>query len=391
MESTAIPQNGHRVIAAYLVLCAISLAPILAFDYPPIVDHPNHLARLYVLQSPAGSALGRVYEPAWGLIPNVAIDVLGVVLHPWLSPEAILKLIAMLGMGGVLLAVALLQRRILGAVNPFLWLATLPIFNIATTMGYLNYFLGVAVALLGFLLWLVLEERSAWLKVIAFNAIGAILFFCHVSALAVFGVIVFSYDLSRLLRAGSTDPARLLAFAGKLVAVFALPCTLVLLAERPDHIASIDYGGKGRVLMAATYVANWPVFLVASAAFFLACYELLRSRLLSVAPALRVALVLLALATLLLPSHVSLAIDVDSRVLVALVFLLIASTRIVDPTPRRTAALALILLAVVSVRSLLIADQWRAWSGEVAAFRETIAAIEPGAALLVAGWPPQAA
>ncbi len=391
MESTAIPQSGHRVIAAYLVLCAISLAPILVFDHPPIVDHPNHLARLYVLQSPSGSPLDQIYAPAWGLIPNVGIDALGVVFHPWLSPEAILKLIAILGMGGVLLAVALLQRRILGAVNPSLWLATLPIFNIATTMGYLNYFLGLAVALLGFQLWLVLEERSLWLKLLVFNTIGAILFFCHVSALAVFGVVVFSYDLSRLLRAGSSDPASLLVFVGKLGAVFALPCFLVLLAERPEHIASIDYRGKGRVLMAATYVANWPSFLVVSIAFFLACYELLRSRLLFVAPAMRATLVLLGLATLLLPSHLSLAIDVDSRVFVGLVFLLIASTRIVNPRPRRTAALLVVLFAVVSLRSLLIADQWRAWSDEVAAFRRAIAAIEPGAALLVAGWPPEAA
>lgn len=380
------PRADIRPLAVYLALGAISLTPILAFVHPPFPDHANHLARLYVLTSPPGSPLAGIYEPAWGLIPNVASDVLAVLLHPWLTPERVLQLVAVLGMGGVLLAVALLQRRLFGAVNPLLWLAALPIFNLATSMGYMNYFLGVAVALLGIELWLMAEERPVWIRVLLCNAIGVVLFFCHLSALALFGMIVSSYDLFRLRRIEGFEAAGLLRLAGTLTAALSLPLCLVVLAERPEHVPIISYAGKARVLMAPTYVTHGPAFLLAFFAFALLLYELSRSRLLSVAPAMRPVLALLGLASLLLPHRVYMAMDVDSRLVVGLVFLFIASTRIVNPTRSRVLVLALVLFAVVSARSLLIIDQWRAWSHEVAAFRADLEKIEPGAALLVGGW-----
>jgi hypothetical protein len=388
VEPRPVPGSGRRIAASYAILCALALAPILAFDYPGIVDHPNHLARLYVLSSSPDSTLHQVYQPAWAIIPNVALDSLGVVLHPWLSPVAVLKLATLLGLGGVLLGVALLQRRVLGELNPLVWLASVPIFNIATSMGYVNYILGLAVVLHATWLWLVLGERPLWVRALVFNLLGAVLFFCHISALGLFGLIALSWDLGRLRREGGLGVAGLLRLAGSLGALFALPLLLVLLAERPEQIARFHYYGKARILMAATYVPNRPAFLLVSVASGLLVYDLLRKRLLLVAPAMRPTLWLLALMTVLLPSNVSSAIDVDTRVLVCMVFLCIASTRIVNPRRRRVVALGLILLSVVSARSILLSVQWRARSQEIEAFRADIAQIEPGAAVLAAGWPP---
>lgn len=388
MEPSLGDGSGRRVAAAYALLCAIALAPVLAFDYPVVVDHPNHLARLYVLASPPGSALNQVYQPAWAIIPNVALDVLAVGLDAWLTPEAILKLASLLGLGGVLLGVGLLQRRVTGELSPSIWLATLPVFNIATSMGYLNFLLGLAVVLHATWLWLVLGERPLWVRALVFNALGAVLFFCHISALALFGLIAFSIELFHSRRNGGLGPAGLLRLARDLSVLFLVPFLLVLLAERPEQIASIRYAGKVRTLIAATYVANRAAFLLVSVAFGLLLYSLLRRRLLFVAPAMRPTLVVLALATALLPSNVGAAIDVDSRVLVCLVFLFIASSRMLGSTPRRVVALGLTVLAVVAARSLLLSAQWSTWSQEIAEFRRTLAQIEPGAAVLAAGWPP---
>jgi hypothetical protein len=89
------------------------LVPILLFDHPGLTDHSNALARLHILTSPPDSAVRAVYEPAWGVIPNLAIDAFGV---------------------------------------------PLVLFNLAVSMGYFNYLAGVAIALVGLLLWIRLAE-----------------------------------------------------------------------------------------------------------------------------------------------------------------------------------------------------------------------------------------
>ena len=116
-DASTAPRD-RTVVGVYLVLAAIALAPLLIFENPPFTDHPNHLARLHVLVADGESPLARVYEPAWALIPNIALDAFVVAVHPWLTPEAALQWAAVGALGGLLLGVALLQRRLFGAVDP---------------------------------------------------------------------------------------------------------------------------------------------------------------------------------------------------------------------------------------------------------------------------------
>src|ERR1700683_221483 len=58
-----------------VVLCLVLLAPLTIADVPPLLDYPNHLARLFALASlPADPVLARFYESRWGIIPNRALD-----------------------------------------------------------------------------------------------------------------------------------------------------------------------------------------------------------------------------------------------------------------------------------------------------------------------------
>jgi len=63
------------VRAAGVVL--VLLAPLTMTDVPPLMDYPNHLARLYALAFIGSDPiLARFYQPHWAIIPNLG----------WISP-----------------------------------------------------------------------------------------------------------------------------------------------------------------------------------------------------------------------------------------------------------------------------------------------------------------
>jgi hypothetical protein len=64
--------------AAVFGLCVVLLAPLLIVDVPPLLDYPNHLARVFVLASlPRDPTLARFYTAHWSIIPNLSLDLAG--------------------------------------------------------------------------------------------------------------------------------------------------------------------------------------------------------------------------------------------------------------------------------------------------------------------------
>src|SRR5690349_2014662 len=61
--------------ASLLGLCLLLLAPLALVDVPPLLDYPNHLARLFVLAFAAGDpVIGRFYTTHWSVLPDLGID-----------------------------------------------------------------------------------------------------------------------------------------------------------------------------------------------------------------------------------------------------------------------------------------------------------------------------
>src|SRR5690349_23654119 len=76
-RSDASNALGRLGVAAYVVLCALTLSPLLWAAVPPLVDYPNHLARIWVLvQNGALPELAQNYVVAWRLLPNLAMDLI---------------------------------------------------------------------------------------------------------------------------------------------------------------------------------------------------------------------------------------------------------------------------------------------------------------------------
>ena len=96
--------RGGRLLAA---LSVILLAPLLITDVPPVLDYPNHLARLVLLAAGTNDkVLGPIFTPDWTIIPNLAGDVIGLTLLHLLPVHAagrcLLGGILLLNLAGVL-------------------------------------------------------------------------------------------------------------------------------------------------------------------------------------------------------------------------------------------------------------------------------------------------
>jgi len=60
---------------AFLALYLLTALPILRAELPPLVDYPNHLARMHVLiEQPRSQALQQYYAIHWAPLPNLAMD-----------------------------------------------------------------------------------------------------------------------------------------------------------------------------------------------------------------------------------------------------------------------------------------------------------------------------
>src|SRR5580704_17984432 len=82
-ETLGIHPTAARA-AWWMVLTAMSvtlLAPLLITDVPPVLDYPNHLARLVLLAASShDQVLGPIFAPNWTIIPNLAGVAIGLML-----------------------------------------------------------------------------------------------------------------------------------------------------------------------------------------------------------------------------------------------------------------------------------------------------------------------
>src|SRR5882724_6329204 len=67
--------SAPRFCLAFALCFAAAALPILLVGTLPIVDYPNHLARMHILAAYDGSApLRQFYAIAWRPVPNLAMD-----------------------------------------------------------------------------------------------------------------------------------------------------------------------------------------------------------------------------------------------------------------------------------------------------------------------------
>ncbi len=377
------------------------LFPLFLTEIPPLLDYPNHLARMEILHRLPGDAdLAKIYGTNWQIVPNIGID---------LTMPALMHILPLMAAGKVFVALALilplmgviaLHRQVFQTVSYWPLAAGLVAYNRLFFSGFLNFLIGVGLALLAAALWVAWRERPAWQRVGSAAAAAIVIFFCHLIAIAFYGLLLLAVELIRfwwMRRLGRPSAARL----ASIFVPFIVPAILYL---RAPISGGGPAGGHGLVdairhyywALAAGPPGLKPYGLIGpfltynrlldagAAVLVLAVLALFAiQRRLTISPPLVGALALLLIAYPVVPFFLMQTAWVDQRMPILAGFLLFAGT-----WPRvqshRTGRLMLVAFAVaILARTFIIGQVWSHHDSQIADFRRVIAPVQPGDRVLV--------
>lgn len=368
------------VLIAGLFLCLAANALFLIIPHAPLLDVPNHAARLFIECSPGDPFLSRMYTLHFGLIPNLASDILLPPLCRLASPWQLQIGMMVLSQSVIAGCVFVLHRHLYGRYSASLLVTAALSFNLVTLMGYVNFLFGTAMAFAIFTWLVVAAPRSKSLLFLVGTIGGTLIFFAHIFALAFLVLIATGWLWSA--RGDKLTLRSLVRSGWQASLIFAVPLALVAVAGSGDANHDPLWMGKVRLLMAAFYTGEsrstmFVTVLAAGVLMFLAT-----RRAIQIAPAMRGPLILLAGFVAIVPSAIGEAVDIDTRLGMPLAMLFIAAARFSIPTgPVRTATygwLAALPISIVAAIALV----WIPFSQQIEELEQGFASLPAGAPLL---------
>ena len=385
--------TGLRVAAGFVLLLALVLVPLFSVRVAPLLDYPNHLARMHVLADAGRSAaLARAYEIRWSLLPNLAMDAVVPLLAQVLPLELAGKLFLGLTLALMAGGTVALHRAAWRAWSFWPLACFLLLYNRILLWGFVNYLIGVGVALMGLALWLGLAGRPrARLAAVVATALAA--YFCHLVAFGLLVLMIGGVELGALWSAFIARRWRALgARLGAILAPLVPPILLWLAAWRPGP-------GEGGGLVWANPLRKfdllYSVFDNYSRPFDVAGFVVVLlllgfgfwRRRLTLDRRLGHALILLTLVYLVMPARLLGASSVDHRLPVVLALLLVAAIRPARWSHRTSLAVGAALLVLFGARLAFVE---RAWIAADRLYRPILAALDQlpvGARIAVASGP----
>lgn len=378
------PLDRHSILSFALGGVVLLLVlPLLVVEVPPILDYPNHLARMLILAGGA-PALAPYYAVEWSLLPNLAMDL---VVPPLLS---LLPLhVAGRGFAAMVLLLSVLgaffyHRAAFGSWSWWPLASALVAYNSLYLSGFMNFLTGLGLALMGTALWMHLSQRRPLVAGLALLATGAVVFLCHIMAAAFFLLLVGCHELGLLLQERRNLAAALRRGLGRAVAVACLAIMLVLLYAQTSLIKIASQGTSWRppaerlrstLALLANYDQVADLLFIAALVLLFAALFLFRA--VRVHRGSAIAIGICAVAAVVAPTEsAGGAVMADRPVLLALL-LLFAGLRPVLP-PRASLGLALGLLLILAGRIGMLARDWTGYAQELAELRAAIAPIEQG-------------
>ena len=189
-----------KVFVPALLLFACLVTPIWCFQYIPLVDYPNHLARMEILafydRTPG---LQEIYLHDTRLVPDLAMDL----VVPFLRRHLSLAVSGRIFLTGLLLLYCLSTVALAGVLHRRLTLRAMMLwptfYNSALLWGFLNYVTGVCL----FLLWAALliytlnrQVRTSRILHYLLLLAGAVA--CYTAHLTAFGMCCIAWAMLAL-------------------------------------------------------------------------------------------------------------------------------------------------------------------------------------------------
>ena len=216
-----------------VALLALLATPFGFVTIPPLTDVPGHMGSFAAAAHAGDPAFARLMGYRWHPVPNLGTDLLvfalqpalGIVWATWLVTAAIPVLLA----GGILLLARTLNRDGAAAIG---W-ALVFVYSFPLSYGFLNYMLGMALALLGLAGWIRLDAHPRRREAAALVALP-VAFLCHAVAGCLLALLIGTRELAEARawahRSRTRPPLRLLLrlLLGRLWPLLSVPVMLVL-------------------------------------------------------------------------------------------------------------------------------------------------------------------
>jgi hypothetical protein len=389
------PAAGGWLRAALLVAYVALVVPVLIVDVPPLVDYTNHNARLWLIAG--GIDLGHLrdyYAIDWSRASvNIGIDLIAAGLGPLIGKTLVGPLCLILSIILPAAGALALHRRVFGAAHWWQLTFVLPAFGKTVLAGYMNFHIGVGLALLA----ASLDERLSRLgPVPAFIGrvlLTALVLIFHPFAAMGYGGLLLALAIGR-------DLTPLLSLRGVVarigpgalaVSAAVVPVLAVMLLSPHPPVGSHTVvkwasfsllSSLGDLLVAFhAYSTAFDGLVVLILGGVVTLAVILRR--LSIHTGLFLAGVAFALITLVMPTRIGDGYDLEFRPPVLATYILLAAVRPDFALSRRWAGVLASLFFVLAVaRTAVVGAAWVSVQPDVRAVRRALALSPQGVSLL---------
>jgi hypothetical protein len=379
--------SGPQIAVLFAAFTLLISIPIWTHPLPPLSDYVNHLARMHVIATLSKNPqLARFYEIDWQVIPNLTMDLivplLARVMNVYLAGQVFI-----VGMFALIISGALaLNRALIGRWSMFPMFAFPLVYNYVFLVGVMNYIFGIGVALWAMAGWVALRERAWPARFALSTACVVALFFCHLSALGIYGLGVLAFEISQLwARRLEPWPGRVVDFvAGGLPFLAAVP--LLYASPTMKLVGATYWDQRGKIDGLMYVVSNYSDI----AAFALIAVMVasivwgIRHHVLRFHPLVFSLLVVGAVVYLSLPRIMFDTYMTDQRVPLGVAFMLFACGDLELRRRLVRRAFMVVLIVMITARLIEIDFNWSQLSDSTSEFRSSVRRITPGSKVFVA-------
>jgi hypothetical protein len=378
--------SGGQIAVLFAAFTLLISIPIWTHPLPPLSDYVNHLSRMQVIATLAKNPkLAEFYEINWQVIPNLTMDFIVPTLARFMNIYVAgqVYIVAMFAL--IISGILVLNRALIGRWSAMPLFAIPLLYNFVFLVGLMNYIFGIGVALWALAGWVAMRERIWPLRMVLSSACVVVLFFCHLSALGIYGIGVLSFELLRLWeQRDQAWPARVFDFVcGGLPFLAAAP----LLAASPTMgLASGIYWDQGGKIDGLMYIITDYSDIAAFALISVMVVALVwavRHRVLRFHPLVFVLLAVGAVVYLALPRVMFDTYMTDQRVPIGVAFMLFACGDLELRRRLVRRGFMVILVILIAGRLIEIDYNWTQLSDSTSQFRSSVKRIAPGSKVFV--------
>jgi hypothetical protein len=374
------------IMVAVLALIVALSVPILTHPLPPLTDYANNLARAHVIATIGSDAdFQRFYTIEWGIIPNLMMDLVVPVLDRIVGIYPAGQIFTIAAIMLIVSGTFALNRALFGRWSVTPVAAGLVIYNEVLLVGVMNYVFGIGLALWALATWIALRDRPWPWRFAASTLFVVALFFCHLFAVGLYGLGLLAFEAHRLwaTRQQPLGP-RLIDFVASGLP-FLAAAGLLLLSPTVGLAGDIQWELWGKVegLLLVFTVYYYSVAALLIAALTVAVIVLIWRGLIRLHPVGCVLLLIGAVVYVALPRTLFATHLADQRLPAALAFMLVACIDLDLRERGVRRALAVLFVALMTVRLAEVQRSWDTLSRQTSAFLNSVRLVERGSRVLV--------